>query len=152
MFTSLRAELGRRSIQVADFWRLIAKLEQDELSRNGIEPSLRTLKGLIFVHMYSVYEYVVIQSFAAAIRQFISHALTYDKLKRPLLTIAFQTQFKSICDLSERKAWQPKIDMLCTSESPNVLILSEDAFPRDESHFRHHQLNTICSILDMPQH
>ena len=151
MFTSLRAELGCRSVHVADFWRLIAKLEHQELNANRVEPSLRTLKGLMFVHMYSVYEYVVVQSFAAAIRGFNSHALTYEQLKRSILSLAFHTQYQSIASLSERKSWQQKINMLVMSESQSLLVLPEHAFPTDDSHFRHHQLDTICAVLDLPQ-
>jgi hypothetical protein len=150
MFTSLKAELGRRSLQVAAFWRLIANLESEELSRNQSEPSLRTLKGLIFVHFYAIYEYVVIQSFASAVRQFNSHALTHGQIKHSLLAIGFKNRFMAIGALSERKAWLPKIDLLCATASTAVLSLPEDAFPLDESHFRQQQLDTICNVLDLP--
>lgn len=150
MFTSLKADAGRRSLEVAAFWRLISNLESKELSGHNLEPSLRTMKGLIFVHFYSVYEYVVIQSFASAVRQFNSHFLTCSQLKRPLLSLGLQERFQSIGDLSERRAWIPRIELLHAAEASQVLCLSEDSFPRDESHFRPQQLDTICHIIGLP--
>lgn len=150
MFAPLKAELASRSIQVAAFWRLIDNLEAAELSNRQAEPSLRTLKGLIFVHFYSVYEYVVVESFACLVRQFNSHAITFTQIKRSMLAIGFSNEFKSLKDLSERRAWESKIELFQTAESQQPIQLAGDSFPRDESHFRDAQLETICRILDLP--
>ena len=85
MFASLKHEFSRRSVQIGGVWRLIDRLEAEEIAQHVIEPGLRSLKGLMFVHLYSAYEFTVINSFGAVVRSFNGYAISLQNTKRTLL-------------------------------------------------------------------
>ncbi len=150
MFATLKTELANRSSEVADFWRLIDRLESEEIQNRVVTPSLRTLKGMMFVQFYSVYEYILIASFTETIRQFNSHALQLCDIKRGLLALVMHSDFQSISSISERRSWIQKISLFDKCEARIDASIAEAVFPRDESHFRTAQLETICSTIGLP--
>jgi hypothetical protein len=150
MFSSLKVELAQRSAQVSELWRLVDALEKKEIASHVVEPGLRTLKGLLFVHIFAVYEYAITNSFAAVVRQFNTHSLRYVDVKRPVLALALDSEFKSIANLSDRRSWPTKIDLLSRANCGDTVTIPDTLFPRDETHYRPAQLKVICITLGLP--
>jgi hypothetical protein len=125
-------------------------LETKELAARMPEPGLRGIKGLFFVQLYSIYEYVIINSFAAVVRQFNGYAIPFERVRRSLLCMGLHPSFQAIQDLSERRGWQKRIELLSVCNSTTPSSVQENLFPRDDSHFRATQLNLICEILGLP--
>src|SRR5438105_4682085 len=150
MFASLRSEFVTRFAQVSDTWRVLNDLEAEELAERMTQPGLRGIKGLFFVQLYSVYEYVIINSFAAVVRQFNGYSIPFQRVRRSLLCLGLHPSFQAIQDLSERRGWQKRVELLMLCDSTVSSSVQDSLFPRDESHFRAAQLNLICEILGLP--
>ncbi len=150
MFAALKADFANRSNEVAECWRLVDRIEQEELETNTSQPGLRTMKGLLFVHFYAVYEHIIVNSFASAVRQFNAYAMPFIDTKRQLLSLALHPHFQSVSDLAERRCWPSRISLIANTDSTSVASISDTLFPFDESHFRSAQLDTICEVFGMP--
>lgn len=151
MFASLYDQLTERLTQIQEVWLIIERLESNEINTHITEPGLRTLKGLIFVQFYSVYEFIVVNSFAAVVREFNSHAISFDKLKRSILSLTLHEKIVSLSNSSERRSWKKRIEIFEHCESSINCAISDDLFPFDHSHFRTQQLQTICQLLGLPE-
>ena len=139
-----------RSAQIAEIWRLIARMEAEEIATHSTQPGLRSLKGLMFVQMYSAYEFTVVHCFAAAIRSFNRFAIPFAKTRRSILGLVLHSRFQSLKQLADRRSWSKRVDFLMESESVNSCSISDTLFPMDDSHFRSSQLETICQLLGIP--
>ena len=110
----------------------------------------RFIESIFFIQLYSIYEYVIINSFGAVARQFNRFSIPFERVRWSLLCLGLHPTFQAIQDLSERRGWQKRIELLSLCKSPASSSVQERLFPRDESHFRAGQLNLICEILGLP--
>lgn len=148
-FCSLKSDLAERLSQVGEVLRLIKHLDID-LDHLLAEPGVRSLKGLLFVQFYASYEFTVVNSFAATIRQLNILSIPLKHLKLPTLGLALHTTFKSYQDTSERRGWLTKIKLMDLCQSHETSAIPEQLFPRDESQFRTPQLDIICQLMSLP--
>jgi hypothetical protein len=150
MFPALKAEFTARIMQVDEVFRIMKKLEDDEVNGRSHHPGLKSLKGIMFVQMYAVYEFIVTQSFATLVKIFNSYLIPLKDTRISIIGLALHPQFQSLVSLSERRSWLKKIELLDACDSNAASFIQEGLFPMDETHFRQGQLETICSIVGLP--
>lgn len=150
MFAALELEFARRSTEINDVWRTIDRLEREEILTHILQPGLRTLKGLLFVHLYAAYESAVVNSFSAVLRYLNTHTVSLERTRRSVLALAFQSAFQTLQDLSERRTLPTRIKLFEDADSSAPAFIPDALFPLDDSHFRSAQLSTICRIIGLP--
>jgi len=131
---------------------ILNRIFQTELfSRYGAESTLptvtRTVKGLVFVQLYAVYEYTLTECFSAAARAISVHEIPASDIRPEILSVAFDPIFSSLSDITTQRSWPKRVEILEFSRGSSPVFLSDDLFPSDGSHFRPQQLSTVWSIL-----
>ena len=147
-FSSLRSDLTERLSQVGEVWRILERLESPELQFS--KPGLRSLKGLLFVQLYATYEFTVVNSFAATIRELNSHLIPLNRLNLPTLGLALHQEFQKFQTTKESKGWLTRISLLELSHSSAASTILEELFPVADCQYRPPQLEIICQLLALP--
>lgn len=111
----------------------------------------RSLKGLLFIHMYGVYEYVVCECVRALIVSVNSRGLQCQAARTELLSMALHPGFSSIIDGGLQKTWASRTRLLKDARSSAPVEIHEGLFPKDGSHFRPDQLELVWEIFGMPR-
>ncbi len=147
MLAVVNAEALQRIAATRSVLRLI---NTHERTVGAGDDASRSLKGLIFVHNYAVYEYVVIESVRGLVANVNSRALLFSSTRVELLAMALNSEFTSVIAGSIKKTWAGRMDVLKKSRSQDALSITEGLFPKDGSHFRPPQLETIWSLFGVP--
>ena len=110
----------------------------------------RSAKGMLFVHNYAVYEYVVVESIRALVGKVNSRGLPFASTRAELLAMALDPEFASIIDGSLRKTWEGRSVLLRKVRSNAAVAINESLFPKDGTQFRPAQLETIWNVFGLP--
>src|SRR5262249_22810129 len=109
--------------------------------------ALTTAKGLMFVQLYSVYEFTIIGIVREALAEIKTRATPINLLRLELLGIVLNAQFNSAKDCKPENAWANRIELFCRTNAVDPAVFDETLFPNDGSHFHHRQILTIWQIF-----
>jgi hypothetical protein len=143
LFNVIRNEISDRILGANTFWN------ESIQSTGSIPRSSPFSKGIIFVHLYAIYEYAVVNSFKSAISAIKLAADGCCDLKREPLAILLHPEWSSIIQSGRNSTWEKRISVLKKIGSTDIPTLDDTVFPTDGSHFRQGQLITIWKILDI---
>jgi hypothetical protein len=137
MFPSLQTEITDRFTAVDNFFRA---------TRNAPHDVQQMGRGLVFVQIYAVYEYLVRTLTVAAIERIALSGHQFRDLRPSLLAIFLDNELKAARDCGMDHIWQKRMNLFNRSISRNrVPVVS--VIPHDGSHYRHTQLQTIFDVL-----
>jgi hypothetical protein len=139
MFQVLQLEVMERFTAVEQYFRESRRFPK------GKSPS-QTVRGLIFVQIYAIYEYTVQRVVQAATDEIISHAHSYADLRPSLLAIFLDPEFNSLQAVSLKKTWDRRLQLLDRATC-NKPLETTSVIPADGSHFRQSQLKLILRVL-----
>jgi hypothetical protein len=142
VFDITRAEISARILVNKRLLALLQTFEQ-------IKPlEAAACKGLMFVHLYGVYEYAVhsaVQAVLAAVR---AEQLCPRDLHHRSLTLFLNPGFSSASTAGRTRVWKRRLDLVASFESATPLqSLDDTLFPADGSHYRVAQLETIWAVF-----
>ena len=129
---------------------LLRVVESHERGVGMGDAASRSGKGMIFVHNYAVYEYVVVETVRALVRDVNSRGLPFASTRAELLAMVLNPEFTSVIDGSLKKTWAVRAGLLQKVRSTTVVGIAEGLFPKDGTHFRPAQLETIWSLFGLP--
>lgn len=144
MFAALQLEVERRLLIVKQTLDTLTRLEADASHTPEV---LRSLKGLTFVQLYAVYEYCVVTLVQAVIREVNSKGIVVRELRDELLAFALNDDYKSLADCGWGKTWAARLHLINRAKSADPVLVPDNLFPSDGSHFRVDQLRTIWSLF-----
>lgn len=130
---------------------LLRIIESYELARGGGDDASRSAKGMLFVQNYAVFEFVVVGVVRALIAEVNMRGIHCSAARAELLSLALDPELTSVSDTSKRKQWDRRFALLKKARSCQPIAIGPDLFPKDGSHFRPQQLETIWSIFGIPQ-
>jgi hypothetical protein len=110
----------------------------------------RATKGLVFVHNYAAYEYVVTQCVYALNTELNRRAIPLNRLRTELLSVALHPECGSLIDGSLKKTWALRCELFSRARSAAGAAVHEQLLPKDGSHFRPAQLELVWSLFGMP--
>ncbi len=149
MLSGVRSEATQRLAAAKSMLRLIFAHEEANGHRGGDQAS-RSGKGLIFIQNYAVYEFVVVQSVRSLIISLNTKLLPLSRTRPQLLALALDSEFDSVINGSLKKTWDARSKLLLKSHSSEPVLIHETKFPKDGSHFRVEQLETIWKLFGIP--
>ena len=138
MFPALQLEILDR------FSALEAHFRSSKLLEGGVS---QTARGLVFIQLYAVHEYLIQTGFRIAITQIASHGHRFSELKPSLLTVFLDSSFQSVQDCASKRAWETRLQLVGRASSRGQITVPESAFPTDGTHFRHPNLLLIFDVL-----
>jgi len=139
MFSHIQPEILDRIFHTEIFLK--------DVCTSSVPTVTKTAKGLVFVQLYSVYEFTVTQCFSAAIRTVSTYSIPAINIRPEVLSVALDSQWDSLRDTSKRRSWDKRIRLLQYTRDNIPVSIPDDIFPFDDSHFRTKQLETIWSVL-----
>ncbi len=139
MFPALEIEVDVRFNEIQNLITATKKLKGNQAA---------AIKGLIFVQIYAVYEFIVNSAVSAAIDSIQSHNHQLRDITPSLLTLFLDPEFSSISDGQRKNAWENRLKLFNRAFSNNVLDLSSETRPpSDGSHYRYTQLLLIFEVF-----
>jgi hypothetical protein len=140
MFKVLQNEILTRIFTIKEFFAATG----NPASSATVRP---VSKGLIFVQLYSVYEYTVTGVVRASLTEINSHSTPINTIRLELLGIALDAELASVIDSQRTNKWESKMTLFRRVNASDILKISDHLFPNDGSHFRIQQLNTIWELF-----
>jgi len=144
VFAALRNEVDIRLLAVQQSLIAIARVEADAAFPADVS---KTLKGLVFVQLYAVYEYCVTTSVQTGIRAVNSSNLALRDLRHELLSLALDDGCRSLADCGASRTWDVRLNLMARTRSSDPVQAPETVFPADGTHYRVGQLSTIWSLF-----
>jgi hypothetical protein len=147
MLSAVTREAVGRLASARSLLRVVKSLE---VSPVGKGDDSRSAKGLLFVQNYAIYEYVVVESVRGLVQGLNSRSLAFATTRTELLAMALDPEFMSIIDGKPPKTWARRAELLRKVRSTTPVAINDGLFPKDGTHFRPPQLETIWSIFGLP--
>lgn len=138
MFQTLKQNTNERFAAVSDFFDATKVLRGTPAA---------AAKGLAFVHMYAVYEFVIIEGFKLTIDSINSRQHDVASLRQSLLAVYLNPELQSLQDCGRRDMWKKRVAIFDKANSSAAANVASSTIPHDGSHFRHSQLLLIFQIL-----
>jgi hypothetical protein len=144
MLQDIKSEALSRIRTTQAIWR-----EIDAASKSVpiLSAADRSKKGMLFVYNYGVYEFVVTHSVSELINVANRISIPLKKARTELLALGLDPEFNSFIDGSLKKTWIARSSIIRRIRSSDPLLISEDLFPHDGSHYRPEQLETIWYLF-----
>ncbi len=144
MFSVASAEVADRILQAR---RFIDAVKEDDTSQQDLTS---TLKGLLFIELYGVYEYTVRSAVQSALSSLQSSGVGYSQIRREALALALDPLWDSCAGAGPARKWESRIALMQIVGSSQIAsAIDATAFPRDGSHYRPRQLLTIWEIFGL---
>jgi hypothetical protein len=138
MFSDVVSEVVDRCFRAQQFLK----------AADGLDPMVaKAIKGLTFVKLYAAHEYALTQTYVEAVRVINGYAIPAAWAKNCLFSVGFADHWRSVNSLSPVKSWDTRLKILGFTDSSEALVLSEESFPFDNSHFRVGQIETLWKVL-----
>jgi hypothetical protein len=131
-------------------WRRFTAVEQHfraslPSARFRGEPS-QTSKGLVFVQIYALHEYTVLNVVRIASAAIAAHSHTYADLRPSLLALFLDPQLCSLRDTKPKNIWESRLALFDRATSNDPVSLAGLVLP-DGNHFRHSHINFILRVF-----
>jgi len=138
MFPDLRLEVMDRFTSLEQYFRKSGRY-RGQLSQ--------TARGLVFVQIYAIHEYTIVNALKLAIETIASHSHSYSDLRPSLLAMFLNPELCSLRDCGLANVWERRIALLDRAVSRDTVQLSNPPMPNDGSHFRHTQIKLVLKVL-----
>lgn len=129
-------------------------IETRELHRICGSPDLtedvtRSIRGLIYVTLYGMYEVTVSQCVSTAVDLANMHAIPQSSLKHGPRLFALRPTLESYRNIKSDKTWERGLELLQEMTTTRAAKL-ENVFPSDGSFMKPSQLKLIWVIFSLP--
>jgi len=142
MFTLVSSEIATRMLSSRKLLSFAKSLEEVDVG------SAAVCKGLLFVQIYSTYEYAVRSAVQATLLAIKADDIPINQLRKEVLCLALEPHWKSAADAGRSKVWERRLNLMDQVGSrDSTYTLSDAVFPNDGSHYRVRQLHTIWKIF-----
>lgn len=140
MFPTLQTEVEDRFNALQAFFATTRALRNADAEA--------TIKGLMFVQVYAVYEYTVKAVVREAIDGLKTHNHKLNQLSPSLLALFLDPELTSLKDIGPKRVWEARLTIFARAFSKDSLTLSSDTIPpNDGSHFRYSQLEMMFKVF-----
>ncbi len=144
---SLAIVLSEALARIATARSLLRIVEAHELSLGAGDDASKAAKGMLFVQNYAAYEFVIIGVVRTLVATLNSKSLNFPEVRAELLSMALDPDFSSIVDGSKKNPWERRANLIKRSRAAQPVSVGAELFPRDGSHFRPPQLETIWTLF-----
>ena len=147
MFASIENESDIRIREVRFFLEFIKNLEDKR--KFVISDDLRIMKGLFFVHLYSVVEFTIVNSVISLLQKIREDKYSINQFKPGILSIVLDSECRSLADSGFKKVWERRWILFDKIFSSDEAVISDTIIPTDGMNFKYPQLASIQRSLCM---
>lgn len=140
-YADVSAHVAQRTKEVR---ALCATLSSSDIPQE----TQRSIRGLIYVALFGMYERTVAMCIECAIDLGGKHNLTIGDLRPGIQAFALRADFESLRAVGADKLWSKMRDLLAKTRSSEVCTLGH-VFPSDGSFMRPSQLNLIWDLFSL---
>ena len=142
MFKAARMQVASRILDGQKFLSVAAA------SSNSQADVAATCRGLLFIQLYGAYEYAVTTTVQAALDMIMQQSLGYGQLRRELLALVLDPKWRSAGQVGAKGLWDSRLALIeAMNDTTPIIDLDNKLFPRDGSHYRFRQLETIERVF-----
>jgi hypothetical protein len=148
MFLNLQLEVMDRFTAVKQHFRESSRRLGNErrTTKPGSDRWRQTAKGLVFVQIYAIHEYTVLEVLRIATAAIVAHSHAYMDLRPSLLALFLNPELCSLRDTAPKNIWEKRLELFARATSKNRISLGGVVLPAG-NHFRHDHINFILKVL-----
>jgi HEPN superfamily protein len=144
MYDDLKANTTNRVVEIREVIEFIKPIIP--VAPKKIPRHLNTLKGMIYVQLYGLVEYTILQIVSQTIEHINNANINLSQLKPSLYSLALHPNLDSLKDANRAK-WDKRYELFRSLEIDNVVKISETLLPTDGRNIQDTQLKSICNIF-----
>lgn len=149
MFETVEHEIYARLRQSKAQLLHIKSLEESDDST--LEYLIKVHKGMLFISLYSVIEYCVVNSCQHFLTHLSSSPKKASSYKNSFICVLLQSEFDAIVNTGKKQIWQKKRDLIESAFGDGAVSIVNTAFPTDGSNIAYKQLQDIWSFFCVPE-
>lgn len=142
---SIRTELSNRYRELEKLVRFLSNLG----NTGDLETPKRTLKGLFFVHAYSIIEYAIYSTVSNTIKKINNKLINLSDMKCVMLSLALNPNINSIKDVGRNKTWDKRVELFKELDENPLVNIDETLMPTDGSNITTLQLHSIWKVFSI---
>lgn len=149
MFLDISIESDNRIVEIREYIDFVST--QIPSPPIAIPRYLNTAKGLVYIQLYGVVEYVTLAVVSKSINYINNLDLKVSDLKPVILSLALAPQLDALIEIKSKK-WDKRHEMFLKLESNDKVEINTDIFPTDGKNITHAQIASIWKTfsIDMP--
>lgn len=142
MLSNIRSDYTSRLVDIHLLLNLIQSLEATPTALSSSKGGT-IIKGLFFVHLYGIYEYVITASVQQTIQHINSTNCTIDSYKPVLLSIVLDAECESLSSVGRNSSWPKRWELFEKVGKTASMEINDSIFPTDGKNIRYNQLSSI---------
>ncbi|RFZ92165.1 hypothetical protein D0C36_12035 [Mucilaginibacter conchicola] len=146
MYDDLKLNTTQRIVEIREIIEFVRP--QLPSAPKGIPRHLNTLKGLVYVQLYGLIEYVAIQLVSQTIEHINSAKLKITELKPSLYSLALHQNLESLNNANRAK-WDKRHEVFNHLLLNSEVAIEGHLFPTDGKNIQAPQLQSICNVFNI---
>jgi hypothetical protein len=146
MLEAVSSEATARLIDVRLYLSLLRSIARTTRSPS-VKPSFSAAKGLFFVYLYGVYEYVLTAALREVLRSINSEGIRVLDCQPVLLSMALDAECESLSFSGRNTAWERRRILFQRVRSAEPVVINESLIPTDGRNLQVLQLQSIWDTL-----
>jgi hypothetical protein len=148
MYADIQTESAQRISEIREHLHFISS--QTPPPPTAVPRYINTEKGLVFVELYGVLEYTILQTLSRTISIINSENIRIDKLKINLWALALDPGLEALNQANTKK-WDKRKDIFNAILTNPVVAMDENLLPTDGKNFTRKQLQSIWDAFGISE-
>ena len=136
MFETIRNEKTRKFLDLKLWLQDVQGVTSDDFSKS--------CKGLFFVYVYGLLEYVVTSTIRESIQELNSKGICINDCSFDLINIVLEPYYKMIKTVGRDKKWEKRWAIADDFKNGITITITDDTFPTDGKNIRYKQIESLC--------
>ena len=148
MYKDIETESAQRISEIREHIHFIAS--QTPPPPITVPRYINTEKGLVFVELYGVLEYTILQTLSRTISILNSENIHMDKLKANLWALALDSELEALNQANTKK-WDKRKTVFSAVLANPIVVMDENLLPTDGKNFTSRQLQSIWDAFGISE-
>lgn len=138
------------ALKIKDLRHIVQYIKNNESDLN-LTLIIKAQKGLFFVHLYGIYEWVITNTVNESIRHINNSSIPLNQVKPIFYSLALHPDCDALHDAGSKTKWNRRWTLFDKIEKVDCVQISPDVMPTDGSNFNISQLRSIRNSFGIGQ-